>query len=562
MRRVLLVLLVLLVCAAPAQAEVINVTTTGESPNGFCPSATQCTVRAALALARSNGVSTADTINLPAGEYLLNAELDAGTSLRTVAFVGAGADKTIIRGNGTRVLRVGGESWLILQGVTLAGGNPGIRQDGGNVLVGSSAILQLDHVRITGGTATRGGGIANDNGTVAGTHVLLDNNTATSDGGAIASYATGGLALRDSTIAGNRAGTGGGIAVSDLNTTPTTLTRVTLALNTSLSGLGGGLAVLNQASAPAVQGSIIAANRGQIPDGGQQVASNCTGTDPVDNGGNLESLTDCGFTSPNSRQTPNTGLAETLADDGGTMPVLRISAESPARDLAGACADVTDLRDVPRPQGAACDAGAYEYVAPPPVVEPTPTPAAIATTAPTPTPTAAPAPVVNRTIVVAPVRGTVKVKLPGTTRYVDLTTLQGIPVGSTVDTRKGRVTLTSIPRAGAPPETAVFWDGLFRVTQAKGITNLTLVEALAKCSTKANASAKKAKKRRLWGDGKGAFRTSGRYSAATVRGTKWLVEDSCAGTLTRVTQGSVSVRHRSRTIIVRAGKRYLARPRR
>ena len=44
-------------------------------------------------------------------------------------------------------------------------------------------------------------------------------------------------------------------------------------------------------------------------------------------------------------------------------------------------------------------------------------------------------------------------------------------------------------------------------------------------------------------------------------GTKWLVEDSCKGTLTRVTQGSVSVRHRGRTIIVRAGKRYLAKPR-
>jgi hypothetical protein len=186
---------------------------------------------------------------------------------------------------------------------------------------------------------------------------------------------------------------------------------------------------------------------------------------------------------------------------------------------------------------------------------PTPTPI------PTPIPTATP--VVNRTIVVAEERGTVKVKVRGSRRYVNLNEVRGIPVGSTVDTRKGRVRLTSIPKAGAPPETAVFYSGIFRVTQSKGITNLTLTQQLAKCPKKgrAAAAAKKPKKRKLWGNGKGSFRTTGRHSAATVRGTKWLVEDSCKGTLTRVTQGSVSVRHRGRTIIVRAGKRYLAKRR-
>ena len=56
----------------------------------------------------------------------------------------------------------------------------------------------------------------------------------------------------------------------------------------------------------------------------------------------------------------------------------------------------------------------------------------------------------------------------------------------------------------------------------------------------------------------------GRYAAATVRGTKWMVQDSCAGTLVRVTQGVVSVRDqvRSKTVTVRAGKRYLAAARR
>ena len=47
--------------------------------------------------------------------------------------------------------------------------------------------------------------------------------------------------------------------------------------------------------------------------------------------------------------------------------------------------------------------------------------------------------------------------------------------------------------------------------------------------------------RRLWGKGHGRFRTSGHYSAATVRGTKWLMEDRCDGTVTRVVRGTVEV---------------------
>ena len=80
---------------------------------------------------------------------------------------------------------------------------------------------------------------------------------------------------------------------------------------------------------------------------------------------------------------------------------------------------------------------------------------------------------------------------------------------------------------------------------------------------KASAAAKK-KKRRLWGDGKGKFRTQGSYSSATVRGTKWLVEDSCTTTLTRVVRGSVSVRDfvKKKNVIVRAGKKYVARAKR
>jgi hypothetical protein len=166
----------------------------------------------------------------------------------------------------------------------------------------------------------------------------------------------------------------------------------------------------------------------------------------------------------------------------------------------------------------------------------------------------------------------VKVKLPGTNKFVDLDVTQNVPLGSTIDVKHGKIVLTSVPRNGGKPQSAKFYGGIFKLTQPGGITQLTLNEPLARCPRRhasaatatAAARKKKPKARRLWGDGHGAFRTKGQYSAATVRGTKWFVQDSCAGTLTRVAHGVVSVRDevRHKTVTLRAGKRYLARPRR
>lgn len=68
--------------------------------------------------------------------------------------------------------------------------------------------------------------------------------------------------------------------------------------------------------------------------------------------------------------------------------------------------------------------------------------------------------------------------------------------------------------------------------------------------------------RQLWGDGKGSFRTRGRYSSATVRGTNWLTADRCDGTQTRVVRGVLQIADfpQRRQVIVRAGRSYLARP--
>ncbi|HWM08536.1 MAG TPA: hypothetical protein VNO82_04305, partial [Solirubrobacteraceae bacterium] len=169
-----------------------------------------------------------------------------------------------------------------------------------------------------------------------------------------------------------------------------------------------------------------------------------------------------------------------------------------------------------------------------------------------------PPPVAGESVNAFTTRGTVRVKRRGG-RFVTLGPGRQIPVGTTVDTLRGRVTI-----AAAGDQTATFYDGVFRLGQGRGakpLTTLRLVERL-RCPSggRASTAAKDKKKRRLWGDGSGKFRTDGRYSSATVRGTRWLVEDRCANTLTKVTKGRVAVRDkvRRKTVIVRAGKRYVA----
>jgi hypothetical protein len=101
--------------------------------------------------------------------------------------------------------------------------------------------------------------------------------------------------------------------------------------------------------------------------------------------------------------------------------------------------------------------------------------------------------------------------------------------------------------------------------RTKGLTTLSLKgSSFRRCRSAGSgrrASAAASVIRRLRARARGRFRTRGRHSAATVRGTVWVSADRCDGTLTRVTRGRVAVRdfRRRRTVVVRAGKSYLAR---
>jgi hypothetical protein len=224
-------------------------------------------------------------------------------------------------------------------------------------------------------------------------------------------------------------------------------------------------------------------------------------------------------------------------------------------------------------------AGTFATPALPPPLPPPPGPVKLADL---------PDPIQGVTTNVAPVgRGPVFVGIPARlagaararasqkgVRFVPLREARQIPVGSFLDTRKGRVRLQSARNRRGTRQQGDFGSGLFQVLQsrkrsAKGLTELRLKgSSFAGCKTprrgqRAQASASR-RIRRLSSNTRGRFRTRGRQSAATVRGTKWTITDRCDGTLTTVQRGTVAVRdfRRKRTIVVKAGKSYLAKARR
>jgi hypothetical protein len=171
----------------------------------------------------------------------------------------------------------------------------------------------------------------------------------------------------------------------------------------------------------------------------------------------------------------------------------------------------------------------------------TPTPVAT----PVPTPIATPA--YRKTVVLRPQAGRTLIRRAGEAKFAEIRTRTAVAVGTVVDVKRGAVIV--IAATSKATETAKFSGGVFT---ASG-TDLTLSEKL-RCG----------RARRLTGDGPGAFRIAGRFAKATGRGAKWTVEDTCRRTKVRVSRGVVAVvdRRRPKTVLVRSGRSYTARPKR
>ena len=169
---------------------------------------------------------------------------------------------------------------------------------------------------------------------------------------------------------------------------------------------------------------------------------------------------------------------------------------------------------------------------------------------------------------IAAVSGTVLVELPGAASSLSLDDASTVPVGTRIDATAGTVKLTNVRDATGKLQTATFWGGSFTVGQTRGKQGSTVLRLTAPMICPKSArhlsalTAVKPRTRQLWGkDNHGRFVTRGRSAVATVRGTLWLLRDTCAGTLVKVTRGEVAVRDlvKKRTIIVKAGHSYLAR---
>ena len=296
-------------------------------------------------------------------------------------------------------------------GTGASGGNGG---DGGGVFNAAGAQLTVTDSGIVGNAAGTGG---------AGADGLGNSGGSGGEGGAGGGiYNNGGsVALSNSTVSGNTAGTGGTGGLGDSSANPGTsggdggrggfgggivtvpglsgagtldLTNVTVAGNTigpggsggqgfpsgggGPGGLGGGIASTSTASLTNVTvagntgglagdgvlvaggvmseyGSLIAGNGGS---GGQ----NCAGG-IVNRGANItypaQSTSDC----PGVVADPKLGA---LGAHGGRVDTIALGPGSAAIDAepAGGACPGTDERGVPRPQRAACDAGAYESAPP------------------------------------------------------------------------------------------------------------------------------------------------------------------------------------------------------
>lgn len=198
---------------------------------------------------------------------------------------------------------------------------------------------------------------------------------------------------------------------------------------------------------------------------------------------------------------------------------------------------------------------------------------------------AVPPPVLGKTGNVAPVSGTVFVRLPKTSRFVPLSTLEQIPFGSVIEATHGTVSVTTTEPNGKT-QTGEFFEGEFILRQgANGVViaeltggnfsvcptrreraHIASVGSLGSTgagSTSAHAASASGSHvvRKLWANAHGKFSTKGNYAAGAVQGTEWLTEDRCDGTYIKVTRDRVAVTNlvNHRRVEVTTRHHYLAK---
>lgn len=252
-------------------------------------------------------------------------------------------------------------------GMDGSGGTGGYGGNGAGIYASGfgTGRIQITGSTITGNT-TGAGGQAGEGGCCLGTTGAggYGGNGGYGGGVEISQAAT----LTNDTITGNSTGAAGpasdysgggpGIPGEDAGYAqfgrPSTVSSTTISGNTTASYYGG----IYAGAAIVLQNSIVSGNTATSGFG------NCGGAAIADNGNNVyfgdQSNCPTGGTNESTKD-PKLG---SLADNGGPVKTQALQPGSSAIDIAASCPQALDERGVSRPQGAACDAGAYEYAPP------------------------------------------------------------------------------------------------------------------------------------------------------------------------------------------------------
>ncbi|MGH2601267.1 MAG: choice-of-anchor Q domain-containing protein, partial [Dehalococcoidia bacterium] len=348
-RTAIAVLVAMLVAAlggdGPARAANIEVTTLVDE-NGTGPA---CSLREAIEAANTDMAvggcvagSGADTITFAptvTGTITLTDTLPATGGALAIQGPGAGS-LTISGGGAVQILSVGPFASLTLSGLTLANGRSG----DGSAILNASGSLTITNSTFSGNTADNGGAIRN-NGSFTITNSTFSGNQASSFGGAIVND-FGSLTITNSTFSGNQANFDGGAIFTASGNSRIELTNSTIANNQS--GTGAVLAVFNGSAG---LHNVVLANPSPSCGGGGAI---------TDQGGNIASDATCPVTTISSRNDTDPLLGP-LQNNGGPTQTMALLTGSPAIDAGVDCPPpATDQRGVTRPQGVACDSGAYE----------------------------------------------------------------------------------------------------------------------------------------------------------------------------------------------------------
>jgi hypothetical protein len=242
-------------------------------------------------------------------------------------------------------------------------GNQAAGQGGGLMVLeqfDGAANITIDNSTIDGNSASEGGGIRMGGGASAGgglvtiTNSTISNNTAQLSGGAVSSFGKNRishLVATNVTISGNVShGNGGGIA-SAFDSAYFEGQNVTIADNQAQTG--GGFYTIN-GSHFAIGDSLIADN----------TPEDCFGHIILQQANLIKNVSNCDPAGPGVGALISSDPAlGPLTDNGGGTQTQALPVGSPAVDAGTTCPPpATDQRGITRPQGAACDLGAFELV--------------------------------------------------------------------------------------------------------------------------------------------------------------------------------------------------------